>query len=274
MALKARILVAEDNPTNLDLMIYLLDAFGYSPREARDGVECLEAIERDIPDLILLDVHLPRLDGYETIRKIRSDPRLKSVPVVAVTALAMVGDREKLLAAGFDGYISKPIDPETFVSRLETFLGRGFKIGEPGPARSMEATSGPPAESRGVTILAVDNVHANLNLLRGMLEPLGYTVLTTFAVQEALELAHKSPPDLIISDIHMPHEDGFALMRKVRDDPRLKDVPLILTSASLPAETSGLLTKNLRSARFLQRPIEAEVLIAEIESALKSRKGK
>lgn len=119
---KARILVVEDNPTNLDLMVYLLKACGCSPQEARDGVECLEVLERESPDLVLLDVHLPRMDGYETIRRIRSDPRLRLIPVLAVTALAMVGDRERLLAAGFDGYISKPIDPEHFASHLEPFF--------------------------------------------------------------------------------------------------------------------------------------------------------
>ncbi len=219
MIFKARILVVEDNPTNLDLMVYLLKAYGYSPQEARDGIECLEAVESECPDLILLDVHLPRMDGYETIRRIRSDSRLHSVPVVAVTALAMVGDREKLLAAGFNGYIGKPIDPENFVSHVEAFLSIDLKAGGRSPARKSEAAPLPPPVPRGVTILVVDNIQSNLNVLQGLLEPLGFRVLIAYGVAEALAIARKSPPDLIISDIHMPHEDGYGLVRQVRADP-------------------------------------------------------
>ena len=272
MIFKASILVVEDNPTNLELMVYLLNAFGYSPREACDGVECLEAVERERPDLILLDVHLPRMDGYETVCKIRSDPRLRSIPVLAVTALAMVGDKEKLLAAGSDGYLSKPIDPENFVSQMERFLGADFEAGVRAPAAVSGADPAPPPAPRGITILAVDNVRANLTLLQGMLEPLGYTVLTAPAVLEALTLARKSPPDLILTDIHMPHQDGFDLLRQVRDDPLLKDTPVIFTSASLESEVSRTIVKNLPTAHFLTRPIEPRALLAEIEAAIKARR--
>src|SRR5438445_117978 len=105
----ARILVVEDNPANLELMTYLLKAFGHSPTVAHDGVDGLEAAQREQPDLILLDVQMPRMDGYEVARRLKRDPVLRAVPVVAVTALAMVGDRDRVLASGFDGYIAKPI---------------------------------------------------------------------------------------------------------------------------------------------------------------------
>src|ERR1700719_2249385 len=106
-----RILVVEDNAANLDLMVYLLDAFGYIAIPARDGQEALRVTAREKPDLILCDVHLPKMDGYEVVRRLKSDPESRSIPTVAVTALAMVGDRDRVLRAGFDGYLSKPIDP-------------------------------------------------------------------------------------------------------------------------------------------------------------------
>src|SRR5262249_20198003 len=118
----ARILIIEDNPTNLDLMTYLLGAFQYTPLTAQDGEEGIEVARQEVPDLIICDVQLPKMDGYEVARWLKHHPQLHKVPLVAVTALAMVGDRDKLLAAGFDGYIAKPITPETFVQEVEYFL--------------------------------------------------------------------------------------------------------------------------------------------------------
>jgi CheY-like chemotaxis protein len=118
----ARILIIEDNPTNLQLMVYLLQAFGHTPLEALDGETGLELIRRESPELVLCDIHLPSLDGFGVARDLKSHPALRNIPLVAVTALAMVGDRDRILSAGFDGYITKPISPETFVAQVEAFL--------------------------------------------------------------------------------------------------------------------------------------------------------
>jgi CheY-like chemotaxis protein len=120
--LTRRILVIEDNPTNMELMTYLLSAYGYTLLTATDGESGLAMAAREQPDLIICDVHLPQLDGYGVVRVLRRTESLRGIPAVAVTALAMVGDREKLIEAGFDGYISKPIEPETFVTEIEQFL--------------------------------------------------------------------------------------------------------------------------------------------------------
>ena len=120
----SRILVIEDNPTNMELMTYLLNAFGHTTIAARDGEEGVEAALRDTPDLILCDLALPKLDGYGVARRLRAEPSLSTVPLIAVTASAMVGDRDKVIAIGFDGYISKPITPETFVAEVESYLHR------------------------------------------------------------------------------------------------------------------------------------------------------
>src|SRR5437868_1108483 len=104
-----RILVIEDNPTNLELMTYLLNAFGHTTLSASDGEEGVEVALRTRPDLILCDLALPKLDGFGVARRLKADPDLKDVPLIAVTASAMVGDRDKVIAIGFDGYITKPI---------------------------------------------------------------------------------------------------------------------------------------------------------------------
>ena len=118
----ARILVVEDDSANLELITYLLEAFGHLAVPARDGETGLAAARREAPDLIACDMRMPRMDGYEMARCLKADPKLRAIPLVAVTAFAMVGDRDKVLGAGFDGYIAKPIAPETFVEELNAFL--------------------------------------------------------------------------------------------------------------------------------------------------------
>jgi CheY-like chemotaxis protein len=119
-----RILVVDDNAANLDLMVYLLRAFGYDPDGKPDGITGFEAAKIGRYALVLSDILMPGIDGYELARRLKAEPSLASTPLIAVTALAMPGDRERIDAAGFDGYIKKPIEPRTFVSQVEAFLPR------------------------------------------------------------------------------------------------------------------------------------------------------
>lgn len=121
----ADVLIIEDNPANMQLMVYLLQAFGHTTIEEFNGAAGLAAIDRQPPDIILCDLQLPVMDGYEVARRLKTNPRTAAIPLVAVTAYAMVGDQDKVLAAGFNGYIAKPITPETFVEQVETFLRPG-----------------------------------------------------------------------------------------------------------------------------------------------------
>lgn len=118
----AHILIIEDNAANMQLMVYLLNAFGHTTLETTDGETGLATAQQEPVDIILCDLQIPRLDGYEVARRLKMDPELKDIPLIAVTAYAMVGDRDKVLSAGFDGYISKPINPETFSADVEGYL--------------------------------------------------------------------------------------------------------------------------------------------------------
>jgi CheY-like chemotaxis protein len=126
--MSARVLVIEDNASSLELMIYLLESFGHMPFGARDGEEGIKVARSERPDLILCDVQLAAMDGHEVCRRLKSDPVLNSIPLVALTAYAMVGDREKMLAEGFDGYLSKPVNPEQVMNQLAPFLSRQNRI--------------------------------------------------------------------------------------------------------------------------------------------------
>jgi CheY-like chemotaxis protein len=119
----ATILIVEDNALNLELVSDLLTAEGYSIRQARTGEEGLRLAQAERPTAILMDLRMPGIDGYAALRGLRGDPRTAHIPVVALTAQAMNGDEEAVLAAGFDGYIPKPIDTRTFCKTVARVLG-------------------------------------------------------------------------------------------------------------------------------------------------------
>lgn len=122
--MKKTCLIIEDNEQNRYLATFLLERNGFSVYSADDGPGGLEAARQVTPDVILLDIQLPGMDGYEVARRLRQDRDLNGIPVVAVTSYAMGGDRQKALRAGCDGYIEKPIDPDTFVLDVEAFMKR------------------------------------------------------------------------------------------------------------------------------------------------------
>ena len=118
----ARILIVEDNAANLQLVEYLLKVSGHQTLAATDGAEGVRLALEQPPDLVICDLQMPVLNGYEVLQRLREDSALRTIPVIAVTAFSMPGDRERVIQAGFDGYLTKPIEPETFVLRIEVHL--------------------------------------------------------------------------------------------------------------------------------------------------------
>jgi len=118
------VLVAEDNAVNRELLRELLEARGYLVVEACDGQEAIQMTEQAQPDILLVDIGMPVLDGFGVLRALREDPRLTKLPALAITAYAMQGDREKILSAGFDGYLSKPINARELGEELDRFLSK------------------------------------------------------------------------------------------------------------------------------------------------------
>ena len=118
------ILVVEDNDMNMQLVEFLLEEGGYRIVKATSGEEALSLThDGAAPDLILMDIHLPGMDGLSVVRAIKSDERTSRIPILALTAHAMRGDKDRFLEAGCDGYISKPIDVKTFIASIERYLG-------------------------------------------------------------------------------------------------------------------------------------------------------
>jgi two-component system cell cycle response regulator DivK len=127
--MKKRILIIEDNEQNLYLIRYILENCDHEVFSASDGREGIELASSLLPDLILLDIQLPLMDGYAVARNLRENPDLADTPIVAVTSYAMPGDREKTIEAGCSGYIEKPIDPDTFEVQVGKYLAMNVHDG-------------------------------------------------------------------------------------------------------------------------------------------------
>lgn len=120
--MSAKILLVEDNAANRYLETFLLENSGFAVVHAANGFEALSKARAEQPDLILMDIQMPEMDGYEAARTLRDTPEVAQIPIVAVTSYAMTGDRERALRLGFVGYLEKPIATETFVAQIARFL--------------------------------------------------------------------------------------------------------------------------------------------------------
>ena len=256
-------------------MAYLLRAFGHEALEAHEGAEGIEVGRREKPDLILLDIHMPRMDGYEVAQLLGADPECCQIPLVAVTALAMVGDREKILSSGFSGYIAKPIDPEAFSAQVQGFLGAGPAPTVPRGAHLEKNT--PTARSlphkKIAVVLFVDNTQTNIDLMRSTLEPSGYEVFAALSAKEGLDMAQRTKPDLILSDVHMPRQDGYDFLRMVQADPALAKIPFVFLSASVWSTREQQQALVRGATKFISRPIDPGALLSELEDCLKRNRG-
>jgi CheY-like chemotaxis protein len=123
-----RVLIVEDNRQNLELVEYLLEEAGMEVRSAADATQARAQLEREVPDLVLMDMQLPGIAGLELVGELRRDPRFRGLLIVALTAHALRGDRERFLAGGCDGYIPKPIDVTTFAADVRELMN-GFERG-------------------------------------------------------------------------------------------------------------------------------------------------
>jgi two-component system, cell cycle response regulator DivK len=129
--MSARILVVEDSANNTYLMTYLLQAHTHTVTAAASGEQALDLARASCPDLVVMDLQLPGIDGCQTLAAMRAEPELCDVPVVAVTSFALVGDRDRILDAGFDHYLAKPIDPVTFTDEIEGYLPQPLRSSAP-----------------------------------------------------------------------------------------------------------------------------------------------
>lgn len=264
----ARILIIEDNPANVELMAFLLTAYGHSAVSAPDGPRGIASARAEPPDLVACDVHLPGMDGFAVLHALKAEPALAGVPVLAVTALAMAGDREKVLAAGFDGYISKPIEPESFVAELEAFLPAAAPTtaAPAAPAQAAVPAAIPQAHAAQPTVLLVDDDPFMLAVLADMLGDEPVRVLSAASGPEALALLEREPVEVILCDQAMPGMNGTEVLAQVAArHPRT--VRLMLTGQQDLAEIETALRTGVADAHYA-KPVSASSLRERMREAL------
>jgi two-component system cell cycle response regulator DivK len=258
MPSKGRILYIEDNSDNRKLVRRVLEIEGYDVVEAGSGGEAMERLAAEPIDLALMDINMPEIDGYTLTTRIRSNPRFTRLPIVAVTANVMRGDRERSLKAGCDGYIQKPIDIDTLSQQIERFLTPRRTTPPPAPSDTQPLAQ--PAIPKDAAVLVVEDNVSNFVLVARMLGYLGVHCEWKTSGYEVLEYADALPRlDLILMDIRLPYEDGFAAQRKLRASERFKKVPIVAVTANASQDQlararaagfDGFLGKPLNPDRF------------------------
>ncbi|MBA5686634.1 response regulator [Rugamonas apoptosis] len=272
----ASILVIEDNPANMNLMVYLLEAYGYRVLSAWDGEQGVAAARRERPDLVLCDLRLPRLDGYGVLRQLKADPATRAIPVLAASAEPADDGGAALLAAGFDGVLAKAFEPEQLLPALAAWLPaplRTAHMSPPAPAVDVSDYAAPDATPvPGIAplararVLLLDAAPANRGLLASVLGPLGYP-LTVAANGSQAEACASQAFDLVLCDCD--GEDEAALQAfPVAALRRLEHLPLVVLRPALDDSVAWVPGGRRYPARLLAHPIEPKKLVDEIAACL------
>jgi two-component system cell cycle response regulator len=256
----ARILIVDDDLSSRELMSYLLRSAGHAVTGADDGAAGLRLALDSRPDLVVCALALPAMDGYAVARLLKADAGCAQIPLLAVSARAPDGERARLAAAGFDGYICKPIEPASFVAEVEAFL----PIETPAPAPAPAAAPTPSTP----TLLVVDDDAFMREVLVDALEGEPWRILSAGSAEDALALLAREPVDVILSDQNMPGMQGTELMAQVsRTHPRT--VRLVLSGVSAPAEIEAIERACAAGQvdRHLAKPWAAGALRADLRAA-------
>ena len=222
----ARILLAEDNETNVEMMRSFLEPRGCVITVAKNGTEAVELARTSNPDLVLMDVQMPEMDGLTATSILKGDPETQAIPIIALTALALPGDEERCRAAGADGYLTKPVDLSAAWSVITDYLGDST------PNANLKSRP----EQSPVVLVAEDN-EINQEVIIEMLEILGYETDLATNGQEAVTMLDPARHTLILMDLQMPQMDGYEATTLIRALPgAAATVPIIALTANAQDE--------------------------------------
>ena len=252
-----KVLVVEDNPISRNLTRVALEADGFTVAEAHDGRSAVASVGRDLPDLILQDILLPDVDGFDLVGRLHRLPGAEKIPILALTGLIPKGNEAKLPQSNFADYLFKPVEPSFLVGTVRAHL-----------AASKTSVSMP---GHGKVVLAVDDDPKQLKLLATYLANLGFGVTTANDGAEAIAKAETTFPDAIISDVLMPRLDGFELCRAIRKHARLSKIPVVLLTNNYGDAADKQLAADIGANALVMRTPDCkdavESLLASLDRA-------
>ncbi len=253
------ILIIEDNPVNMKLIRDLLQLGRYGILEASDAKTGIRLAREHKPDLILMDIQLPGMDGLSATRIIKQDPALRDIPVVALTAHAMHGDDLKMRESGCDGYISKPIDTRSFLKKILQLMQENTEHGKSLRRKDFNHKS---------RIMIIDNDPLNIKLLKARFPYDKYEIISASTAEETLEKAVSEFPDLILLDFMIADMDSYDVIRRLKSSPATRDIPIVMitTLDGKCDEEKALMTGV---DEFIDKPVNTTELMARINSVIR-----
>lgn len=272
----ARILVVDDLAPNVRVLEAKLTAEYFQVISATSGPEGIKRAEEEVPDLIILDVMMPGMDGFETCRRLRENPKTQHIPIVMLTALTEVQDRVRGLEAGADDFLSKPVNDVALFARVRSLIRLKMLMDELRTRRLTHGlddafeTTDCDGESSGRILLAEAHDHS-ANRLKGYLEGAGHSVEVAESSEEAIAKARAEDFDLAITAIDLGGEDGLRLCGQFRSYEPTRQLPLLLTleDDDLPRLAKGL---DLGVTDYVIKPIDRNELAARVRTQIRRRR--
>jgi CheY-like chemotaxis protein len=246
------VLVVDDDPDILEGIVAVLETQPYRLKTARDGKQCLEVIEKEIPDLLILDLLMPRMDGFAVIRELRRSPKYAHLSIIVLTTVIEDASRRRYeLETGMEmdvqDYVEKPVGPAELLRRVKSVLEQPY-------------------------ILVVDDDPDILESITSVLKSQSYRLHTARDGQTCLEMVKKRMPDLLILDMLMPKLDGFAVIRELWDDPQYADIPIVVLTALHEDATRRryeLETQREMNVQcYLEKPVAPRELLRCVEEII------
>ena len=264
----ARILIIEDNQANMDLVTYLLQAFGHQPMCATDGAMGIELALRERPDLILCDLHLPRIDGLGVVARLRADPATRSIPILAASALPVTDGCAALRRAGFTGCLPKSMEPDVLLPSLEAFLPEHLRVGGMPPKAAPAAAPAQPGQAapgaKRARVLLLDAAPENAGLVGAILSHTGYTVSTASNPMDAGALLDGHRYDLVLCELGLLEAGRLSFLSDALE--MAPGLPVLVLRPDDEDELSALGAGRRRGV--LSHPLEPQQLVAAIDGLL------
>lgn len=266
MTAKVKILIVDDEPTNRKLIRLVLSNERYDIAEAPDGSAALEQIKANLPDLILLDVMMPELNGWEVTKILKNNPETMHIPIVLVTALNNISDKMKGLELGANEYLEKPINYKELRALVNSTIKlKSYLDGSTTVWGVKDGNSKLDRPSPHPSVLIVEDDEKHAKLLQNYLREESYQIAWTDTGERALEIAGKKKFDLILLDILLPNMDGFEVLEHLKQMQSARDVPIMVVSVLQDIE-SKIKAYESGANVYLTKPMNKDELKIRIRN--------